>query len=106
MAYSFLFWICFSAMFLAGFAQLFLVSRLRKEIERAGQTPPPKQARGKSYVKELFRLHRSLFVRSRTMRLYYVARGAQLLLALAAIGLITAAQFQSHNALHLIPAGR
>ena len=106
MNYAFLFWISLIAMFLAGLGMELLGSRLRREILRSGHTPPAKDAKGKFYVSELARSHKSIFPVSRMRTLYHVSRGIQLLAALTGFIAITVSQFQPNNMLHLLPLGR
>jgi hypothetical protein len=99
-------WGCFVAFAASALFRLIVVSRIRRELGSQAGTSLDEETKGKTSFPKLLKQHKARFPISRTRSLCNVLIGVQLLAAGAALALIVAAQFQSHNMLHLIPAGR
>lgn len=106
MAYLFGIWGCFVVFAASGLYRLIVLKQIRRELALQAGTSLGEEIPGKTSFPEVLKEHKARFPISRIRSLCNVLIGVQLLAAAAALALIVAAQFQTHNVFHLIPAGR
>ncbi len=109
MAYFIGIWGCFVAFAASALYRLIVVKQIRRELglqESASLSDKIKEEWNFTELLKQHKDHKARFPVSRTRSLCNALIGVQLLAAGAATALIVAAQFQTHNVFHLIPAGR